>query len=223
MSKDDSIPSKEPTLCAAQENAKKLIHDEDRTVYKAKLEIQKQYSSIRNALGVRLIGLIAGLFTLLQIVQNSQTFKLSKIFPDLAILNIDYTMFGINAITSFKLGLFFAAVWILLFFIIRTFFKFSVCSYYSDHVHWVTKHDLLSLPDEWGLNEIENIHSLVLETTGIKMAGKLKENSKREYLYHVIPYDIFIADAPWGNQKWGYILCAVLSFLATAVLIFIMW
>lgn len=69
------------------ENLSKNLSDEE--FKKAKNTLRSDYKSNQNSLGVRIIGLVATLFTLFGAVQNSQ--KLSEIFPNINISNIDFT------------------------------------------------------------------------------------------------------------------------------------
>jgi hypothetical protein len=150
--------------------------------------LREDYNSHRNSLGVRILTLFAALFTLLQTVQNSQ--KLSEIFPNLVIINLDFTEFGINLITLGKLTLFALICTLLLFFTFRAFFNFSLTSRYITELYWFERADFNKLPPDRkasAFNEkrwLLHLHGAL----GMKIAGKL-DCSERLRLFGIIPYD----------------------------------
>ena len=83
-----------------------------------KTAVVKYYDSLRNSCAVRIIGFIAGLFTLIQAVQNSNDKPLSGFFTSSPFGKIDFTQLGINFELA-KLILFFGGV--------KFFVDFFVC------------------------------------------------------------------------------------------------
>lgn len=188
-----------------------------------KIALQKSFDSKRNALGAQLLGLIAGLFTLLQTVQNSGKQPLSGIFPNLAVINIPYTPLELLLIEFLKLGLFTTAVFILLFLITRTIFRFSFYSKYSDIVYWVERNYLKLLPERLEWLKDRDLLIQVREIAGLMIAGKMKRVSKREKFLKKIPHDWFISGVTWNDEEWGYVFCLGLSMVFTVILVFLLW
>ena len=191
---------------------------------KIKRELREDYNGYRNSLGVRLIGLFAALWTLLQTVQNSMLQKLSEIFPDLTIIHIEYTAFEISLITLSKFLLFATSVILLLFFIFRTFFRFSLQSSYITQLYWFEKNDTTQFVKEHQ-EELGTKHLFIRthEAVGMRIAGLPKDKNYERMRLWKIPYDWFIPGVSWASQFWGHILCVSLAFISTAVFIFIIW
>lgn len=194
----------------------------DEEFKETKNALRDDYNTHQNSLGVRIIGLVAALFTLFQTVQNSQ--KLSEIFPNLAIVNIDLKAFGINLITLFKLLLFATAVMIVLFFIFRSFFKFALQSVYITQLYWFEKKDFEKISPEDKQRMLKEKRPLgqLHEAIGMRISGKLN-NPKRLKLWNTFPYDLFMANASWVSERWGIFWCGVFAFGSTATLFFIIW
>lgn len=194
------------------------IDSDPKVLRDVKISLQKSYDSKRNALGAQLLGLIAGLFTLLQTFQNSTKQPISEIFPDLTVSIISHNQF-----VSLKGALFTIAVCILLFFITRTIFRFALFSKYSDIVYFVETDYLNHLPDGLEGMKDRDILIQVRGIAGLMIAGKLTNECKREKFLKIIPHDWFISGVRYNDEKWGYILCLGMSVVFTLILLFLLW
>lgn len=192
----------------------------DDDIIKCKIALKRDYIAQSNSQAVRLLGLIAGLFTLLQVVQNSKNLHVSDIFsiniPNITILESLANLF------PWKLLVFVFSVGFLLFFIFRAFFRYAVFSAYLSHVRWIEKpelHYLLKIKEDL---KGKNLLVLLEFATEKKISGAMKDfekNYTRQKLYKWICYDWFISE----NEKWGYLLCLGLSLLSTWILLGLIW
>jgi hypothetical protein len=209
-------------------NTKKLIGRKQKQLTEAKIQVQNHYSSLRDAYGVRLLSLVAGLFTLSQIYLTinddleANVFSFPHVFRTIS-PNMEGVFKILYSVEWWVFSIVFFSLFILSFFIIRSFFKFSLCCYYSDHALWIKKEDLENLPDKYGFDKIEEIFILIQETIGFKMAGQLKncEDCERKKIYGIIPYDVFIPGSSWARQRWGYFVCFLFAFISVTALYFV--
>lgn len=179
----------------------------------------KYYADSRASRGMHLIGFTAGLFTLIQIVQYSNQGPLSKIFSNIEVLFSDFPVdfeFLIPTWLSslmlvLKFSFFFLAVCGLLFFIIRTIFRFAVYAYFSDYLIRVK-------PDEIECNFNESIHDAI----HTKIMEEFESDDKKVYRFFRLMWFIHSGKKESQHQK-GYEICAVLAIVFTLVLLWFIW
>ena len=173
----------------------------------AKSALIHHYASNRASHGVHLIGFTAGLFTLIQIVQNSESQPLSGIFK-----NVSVIFSGIPPIIGefFKLMVFFVGIWVLLFFIIRTIFRFAVFAYFAEYSLAVGAKETYRRSEPIH----EAIHLIVIE--------KVIEANKR--LYWRFPLSWFVVRrGKESEHHQGYRLCGIIALGLAFVLVSLLW
>ena len=172
----------------------------------AKSALLHYYSSNRDSHGVRLIGFTAGLFTLIQIVQNSKKEPLSGIFTKTSVI-----LGGIppSYTEAFKLLVFFAGNGLLLFFIIRSIFRFAVFGYLSEFT--------LAVNSDETFERAEAIHMAIHKIVEKKIVSTKKK------LYGVFPLRWFVSTGKDSEHWKGYSLCVFLAVGFTFLLISILW
>jgi hypothetical protein len=80
-----------------------------------RIALQKHYNSLSNSQAVRIIGFVAGLFSILQVVLTSGKGQFSSLFPGLSVVNMSYTQFELFILDLIRFILFLVPVFILLF------------------------------------------------------------------------------------------------------------
>lgn len=169
---------------------------------KYRVTLQKHYDSISNSQAVRLLGLIAALFTFIQITQNAA--------------------FVISINMLFESCIYLLVIFILIFFSFRAFFRFALYSNYASQVLWVKEKDLTYFLEDFPHWREHNTMAILDSATFLKIAGLLRcaENKKYETLkiYHLFPYVWFGNSAVPSKQKWGYGVCFLLTITAVCML-----
>jgi hypothetical protein len=191
----------------------------DEEITKYRIALKRDYISLSNSQAVRLIGLIAGLFTLLQVFQNSKNLPLSDIFlvdiPNIPVLEI------LANLLPWRLLAFVFSVGLILFFSFRAFFRYALFCALSTNIRWIDKPELnyLFMNDKYLKGK--NLMVLLEMATTKKISGDL-ENFESSYtrrkLYGIFYYDWFLIE-----KKWGYLLCLILSLLSTWILLGLIW
>lgn len=114
---------------------------------------------------------------------------------------------------------------IVLFFIIRSFFKFSLQSVYLNQLDWFENFDFNKIEPEdykdYMPKEKRPLHQFSV-ALGLRISGKLKGTEKLK-LWKIFPYEWFMPNADWTSEKWGIFWCLVFAILSAALLIFICW
>lgn len=178
--------------------------DKNKEMMNCRIALQRHYVSLSHSQAIRIIGFVAGLLTLIQIVQISAKGQLSSLYP-------------------IKIILFLIPVLILLFYIFRAFFKFALFSAYSAHVLCIENTEIEYLIEKEEHLKGKNLMILLDSATSRKISGDLKKNDKENYrrssLYKIFYYDWFMAK----NVFTGILLCCVLSLLSIFILLAILW
>jgi len=161
-------------------------------IMECRIALRKHYDSLSSSHGVRLIGLVAGLWTLLNTVRPLKE----------------------SQIVLWVTG---AIVVVLFLFIYRSFFKFSLFSKYSSQVMWIEERELNFLLKIQDSLKRKNLLVLVDHATGKKIQGEMKkfESSYTRQKILGIPYDWFMSE----NQWKGFFLCLGLALGSTVILI----
>jgi hypothetical protein len=159
-----------------------------------KISLQRHYDSLSHSQAVRIIGFVTGLFTLLQFC-------------------IDLVRFVIFLIPIF----------ILLFFIFRSIFRFAVFSAHSEHIRGIEEKDIKNLEQD-EVFKGKNMMVLLDFATSYKISGNLKKNGNENYprlsLYKFFYYDWFMSG---NNSMKGFFICAGLSLISIFILLALLW
>jgi hypothetical protein len=100
-------------------------------ISEARKQLQTYYSDQQNQQMTRLIGFVIGLFTLLQLTQLSKSYPLRNVFPSFPhVIGATYAPFW----DFLKVLFLFFGVSLILFFILRTIFRYSL---YGSMASWV--------------------------------------------------------------------------------------
>lgn len=167
------------------------------------------YASKRAGQGVRLIGYIAGLFTLLQTFQHSEQEPLSDIF-----FKIAQTFEGLPIPPIFgeglKLVILFVGICVLLYFVFYAIFRYSIFSNYSEELMKIKQTDLSGNDkfDHW------KIHKAVTDNV-------CKDKNKK--VFGVFPSSFFIKRGTDSEHWKGRMWCWILATFATFLLIILLW
>jgi len=184
----------------------------------------RYYTSQQTSQGARLIGFTLALFTLIQTVQNSKQQPLSNIFSDLANTLTEFAqtceIFEVlsSIIVTISFPLFFLSIFILLFFIFRTIFRFSIFAFFSDYLIKIKSCEISKTT--------KPIHHAIHET----ISDKWEKESKRVYLFFKLIWFInrdsktSKQDRKTSRQHWiGFILCGIFAFLLSLILMLFLW
>jgi hypothetical protein len=202
------------------------MSERDLSFQKARETIIKSYDERQKALGAQLLGLIAGLFTLLQTVQNSAEMPLSEVFSGLVVRKIRLTPFAIFNLEFWRWFLFVAAIFVLLFLITRTIFRFALFSRYSEIIYNVD-YTRFGKPTESNpqpdyLFEIREVVNKMIEGK-ISRRREDPPREKSENFLLLIPHVWFMHGRDGENEIKGYILSAILAGCFTRILLFLLW
>ena len=171
------------------------------------------YASKRAGQGVRLIGYIAGLFTLLQTFQHSKQEPLSGIFFEIAQTFEGYEISPILG-EGLKLVILFSGICFLLCFIFYAIFRYSVFSNYSEELMKIKQTDLSGNDkfDHW------KIHKAVTDNV-------CKDKKKKVFGVFPLrfPLSFFIKRGTDSEHRKGWMRCVILAIGATSLLMILLW
>jgi len=102
------------------------------------------FQNIASSQAVRLIGFTAGVFTLMGVIKLSPDEHLGEFFSDVYTFHIIRSIVSISPeiISAFNFGIFFGAIFILMFFIFRAIFRYMAFSDLSDTLIYLTRNDV---------------------------------------------------------------------------------
>lgn len=193
---DENCQNKEDENRSIEKDEKITEYWNNDGLKEAKFELLKHYDSLSNSQGVRLLTLIAGLWTFLQTVNLLSPEQLSSIFTEIV-------------------------VFIFFIFIFRSFFRFSLYSMFSAHVKWIENTELKNLLKCKKDLKGKNIMVLIHHATEEKIYGKLRIDEKRKYptlrLLKTAPYHIF------ASNNWKGNLLNIILALVTTHFLFIIY
>lgn len=179
---------------------------------KGKNSLLRHYSDIQTSSVTRLIGFVAGLFTLIQTVQTSKIYKISDVFViPISIPIPDYIL----AMTPLlRLLLFAGAVFVLVFYIVRTMFRFAA---FNDLKESLLALSLSSLPEEPSADT--SIEEIIATNVLTYLRGR-----KAQAKVYGIPVTWFIrSDLLKKENTCGLKFAISLSAFLTALFIGILW
>lgn len=175
----------------------------------------RYYTSNLTSQGARLIGVAIAAFTLIQTVQHSKEEPLSRIFSyaSAVLYRFAQILKLSELIPSFvatlKLVLFGGILFALLFFIVRSIFRFVMFGYYSSYLIRV-KYSEIS-------ESTKPLHYAIHHTVLNNIRGA---NQK---LYGIFPLIWFVARGE-ARQHWiGLVICGISALFSTSILLWFLW
>ena len=127
-------------------------------ISEARKAVQTYYADQQSQQGARLVGFVIGLFTLLQLAQASKNLRLSGVFP-----NFPKVIEAINApFWDFLKVLFLlAGTTIIMFFIFRTIFRYSLYGVMASQVFIVKESEIEKYKQDSDYNELHAFNQVV--------------------------------------------------------------
>ena len=178
-----------------------------KTKDKYRIALQKNYNSISNSQAVRLLGLIAVLFTFIQVTPT--------VTQDISVAD-PLKILGFVLVSS-----------VLIFFSFRAFFRFSLFSMLSAHIMWINDKEIDYMLEDEADQRGQNTMALLHAATTFKICGELRKNEKDKYkarkIYHLFSYKNFIASDNWRKDLWGYGICLALTSVSILILMVMLW
>lgn len=200
--------------------------------YATKGALLQYYSSMQASQATRLIGFVIALFTLIQAVQNLKESYLSSLFPTLAgalesVLVVSPTL--VVLLDFIKLGGLFVGIYLLMLFVMRTIFRFSVFSYLASHLADVKESDVYGTNDEKNGNKPKLSDEDIMARIRMKTSERLLNRDPKLFVFPIKWH--FSALVSSGNKqtprktndRWGWRVCCLLALLSSLFLLFILW
>lgn len=169
----------------------------------------RYYTSNLTSQGARLIGVAVTLFTLIQLVQNSKEVSLSTILLSDFVPAIQLSETGLLILAALKLLLFGGILLALLFFVIRSIFRFVVFGYLSSYLirleHTEVSESTTSLH--------RTIHSTVVDNL---------EDAKQK-VFWIFPLVWFVSRGKPSQHRKGLLICGFFGICTTLILLWFLW
>lgn len=208
-----------------EEQMDNLWKGKEDDIEKARHELLSHFTAIQNNQGTRLIGFVAGLFVLLQLTQTSKAYLLATIFhsfPTITVLG-DASLFWLW--DSLKVAFLFAGTWAVLFFVLRTIFRYSVFGKMSSYAIWVTKDDAKDFVRAYA--KAKNMKPVEFEfrKTWV-LAEAAAKKVYHETIYWKLPARWFLGFGLPGCppcENKGYYFSSAVSSVLTILLILFLW
>lgn len=187
---------------SAQEEYEKLSDCQNDQLEEARAELLRHYVDLQTSQSTHLIGFVAGIFTLVSAVSSND--RLFKVFTE-----------GSGIIISFQLPqwlgfwLFYGAVMVLLFFVLRSVFRFTVFGYLSVYVVLVTQNDIGNAQEPPVISRVQ-----------VATAARLRTANRKSFGF---PAMWFLATSDGNEECKGWVVCALLALVFSAILIGLIW
>ena len=174
---------------------------------KTRSELLRYYTSQQTSQGARLIGFAIVLFTLTQLVQRSHEQPLSSVFSNLPLL-LNLSEIGLILVEMFKFGVLLFSIAILIFWVIRTIFRFAVFAYFAQRL---IELDVVEVSAQTKEPECSAVHGAVANLVA------------KEKVYFTVPLVWFFARGE-NSQNWkGLLFSAILAVLVSLILLWFLW
>lgn len=196
------------------EEYEELSNNQENLLENARAELSRDYVAQQTSQSTRVIGFAAGIFTLVSVVSTQE--RLSKVFPE-----------GSGIIIPWQppqwLGfwVFYGAVALLMFFVTRTMFRFTVFGYLTVYVKSVTQRRI-----ENARGQYKKDHPQEEEPTLISMVQRvtydlLRHAKRRSFTF---PTMWFLPTSE-NSREWklGVLVCALFALVFSAILIGLIW
>lgn len=193
-------------------------------VIETKKTLFQHYTALQHSQAVRLVGFVTGLFTLLGLTKVADNLRFSQIFsnfPTIILLDDSPQVWDFLKVTFLFIG-----VSILMFFILRTIFRFSVFGNMNSKVATVTSENLRQVvrdyaTDEKTVQECEEKILWVCEMATSRLAKITK-------IYWFLPASLFLhhkdKDSKYTcNTTIGHLFLIGLSVFISSTLILFFW
>jgi hypothetical protein len=190
----------------------------DKNIEEARRALLTYYTSLQSSQTTRLIGFVAGLFTLLQLTQVSKSLTLHTMFSSFPII-INFPVIVWEAIRFVTL---FGGIFIIIFFILRAIFRFCIFGLLSSAVANLSEEDYDTVLKDIG-NVAEKKGPIQLMKIVASWKVVVKDNRKA---YGVLPAKLFVQfnHKEYKTPKyWGAFWLALLSFIITILILAILW
>lgn len=206
------------TLRVKNEDAKPIIPEDD--FKKAQETLLGYYSDLQDSQVTRLIGFVVGLFALLQLAQYSDgsTHEFSR-----------YLAFSLNLssiFVDFKVAVLFTGSSIILYFILRAIFRYSLFGYLPSKIITARKEEAEQVLADW--KECENFKgkehpSSALYALDTSIFRKVHDNDNDKVLGIIKSYYLYSVWDPkkkyQGNERAGKVRLVFLALVLSGVLI----
>jgi hypothetical protein len=175
-------------------------------IAEARKALQNYYTDQQNQQGTRLIGFVIGLFTLLQLTQTSKNSPLSGVFPNFPKI-INVTLCPLLS-DSLKVVFLFVGTAFIIFFILRTIFRYALYGTMASYIMTVNNYDIK------GCNEMYALNLAI---------------SKDFYTYKTVfglhaRYFLTVGDKEYPHREWeGVAILASISIFITFLLLLFLW
>ena len=198
------------------EKTKEYLWD-DQEIEETRKTLLSYYTSLQGSQSTRLIGFVAGLFTLLQLAQVAKTSAFGLIFP-----NINFGLYLPPFWMEFlKFLPLYAGTVIILFFMFRAIFRFCLFGHYSSAIISLDKTDFQSVmeehPEEKKMRRPVFIGNLA---ASIKL---IKENRRAYIFFRSIWFLKFKTSKYEAPSYKGALVLTGLSVSIAFLILFILW
>jgi len=172
------------------------------------------YTSLQTAQVTRLIGFVAGLFTLLQLTQIPDNLGLERFFPTLFPTEVLPDIW----IEIFKFKALFFGTLLITFFILRAIFRFCVFGYLGSYITNVEKADIEKIYKADKEEKARERPILV-----IKRATSQRFINDDRRAYGIFKANWFFTYEDKSSDKLGTVIQFFLAFVITLSLFMILW
>jgi hypothetical protein len=177
----------------------------------ARKSIQSYYADQQSQQGTRLVGFVIGLFTLLQLTQAYKNSALRNVFPSFN--NAFQTHYSV-LFDLWKTVFLFIGVSIIMYFILRTVFRYSLYGKMACNVMTISDEAVLKHQKEEEYNELLAFNVEISESVydkgnvfGISASWFLTLHNKKHP----------------SKERNGEALCAVIAIIITLLLLLFLW
>jgi len=199
------------TLKTKNEEATPIIVDDFK---KAQETLLGYYGNLQSLQGTRLIGFVAGLFTLLQLAQYSgDRFHAFNI-------NWGFDLNFSSILGDFKIILLFSGCVIILYFILRTIFRYCLYGYLPSKIITARKEDAEQVLGDWKGKEPTSSALYALNTSIFRKVHDAKVFGIKSYWFYSVLDPI---EKYQGKKGYGEKLLAIFAFVISGLLIAFLW
>lgn len=170
-------------------------------------ELLRYYTSQQASQGARLIGFAIVLFTLTQLVQHSHEQPLSSVFSNLPVL-LPLSEIGLIIVELLKFGVLLFSIALLIFWVIRTIFRFTVFAYFAQRL---IESDEIEVSAQTKEPNCSTVHDAVSNLVAEKK------------VYFKIPLVWFYTRGKNSQHSKGFLFSAILAILVSLVLLWFLW
>jgi hypothetical protein len=207
------------TLKVKNEEAKPIITEDD--FKKAQETLLGYYGDLQSSQGTRLIGFAVGLFALLQIAQYPE--GSSHAFNKYLAFNLNLS----SIFAGFKVAVLFGGCLIILYFILRAIFRYSLFGYLPSKIITARKEEAELVLAEWkGRADLKGKEptSSALYALNTSIFRKVHDENtvfriKSRYFYSVLDPN----QQYQGNERAGKVILLFLAVVLSGVLIAFLW